>query len=106
MYHRTRNFILVIGGIVIFFAADVALAVMLAMRDARTAVDFVFKVFGASMAFLFAAIGPLGLIGLALMSGNMRGVKLVAGLACAALASILLLVYVMNEFDVFSLFAH
>ncbi len=95
---------LVIGGIVLFAALLGYIAVRLAMRDAASTADFVFKVFGSFMALLIASVGPFGMIGVALVQRKKLKFSTFAIFLSAGLVSFLLVVYVLNELEVFALF--
>lgn len=104
MDHRKRNWYLVLGGIIAYTAVIGGLSLALAIRDAQGVADFVFKWFGAGMAFLFATAGPFGLAGLALMSGKLRGASMKAALLFSAFMSVLLVAYVCDQFNITELF--
>ncbi len=94
---------ILIGGIVVFMAFLMYIAVRLAMRDAGNAADFVFKVFGAFMALLIASVGPFGMIGLAILQRHRIRFSSFGIFITAGLLSLLLVVYVLIELDIFSL---
>jgi hypothetical protein len=104
MDYRKRNWYLVLGGIIAYTAVIGGLSLALAIRDAEHAADFIFKWFGAGMAFLFATAGPFGLAGLALMSGKLRGASMKVVLLFPAFLSVLLVAYVCDQFNVMALF--
>ena len=94
-----------LGVLIIVFGGILFIAIKLAMRDAENAVDFAFKVLGASAALLFSIVGPFGLIGLSALSGKSKsGYAIGARLAFGALASIALTIYALNRLHAFSLF--
>ncbi|HQO03494.1 MAG TPA: hypothetical protein PLI62_14625 [Spirochaetota bacterium] len=99
-----RNFIIVIICIVLYFGFVVSLSTMLAIRDAENAADFVFKIFGASMALIFASAGPFGLVGLTVMAGAAQRIHVVAALVFSGCMSTGLTVYVLYRLGAFSLF--
>lgn len=99
-----KNFVMVVGGVLIYFGLVFALSIALAVRDAENAADFVFKVFGASMALIIASAGPFGIVGLALMQGVERKITLVAAMVFSGCMSVGLTVYVLYRLGAFSLF--
>ena len=102
---KKRNLFIVLGIVVVVFGGIFFIAIKLAMRDAENAVDFVFKVLGASAALFFSIFGPLGLIGLSALSGKLKnGYAIGARLAFGALVSIALTIYALNRLHAFSLF--
>jgi len=101
---KKRNWYLVLGGIIVYTLSIGGLSLALAIRDAGNAADFIFKWFGAGMAFLFATAGPFGLVGLALMGGKLRGTTMKVALLFSAFISVLLVIYVCDVFNVPALF--
>lgn len=104
--NKKRNLFVVLGVLILVFGGIFFIAIKLAMRDAENAVDFAFKVLGASAALVFSIFGPVGLIGLSAFFGaNPQGGRAIGPrLAFGALVSIALTIYVLNSFNAYSLF--
>lgn len=104
--NKKRNLFVVVSVLILVLGGILLIAIKLAMRDAENAVDFFFKVLGASAALVFSIFGPIGFIGLlAFFGANPQGGRAIGPrLAFGALVSIALTIYVLNNLHAYSLF--